>query len=58
VIELIVILLELDLPSGCVGADFVRFTPIGEVTMVCPDDDRDGGASEEMRPVSKGTYDA
>jgi len=48
VVKLIVVLLELYLPSGCTGADFVGFTPIGEVAVVCPDYDGYRGASEEM----------
>ena len=57
-VELVVILLELDLPSCCVGANFMGFAPISEVAMVCPDDYGDGGAVEEVGPVTKSTYDS
>jgi len=56
-VKLVVVLLEFYLPSGCTGANFVGFAPISEVAMVCLDNHGDGGASEEVRPVMKGTYD-
>ena len=57
-VELVVVLLEFYLPSGCTGANFVGFAPISEVAMVCPDDYGDGGAVEEVGPVTKSTYDS
>jgi len=47
-VELVVVLLEFYLPGGCTGANFMRFAPIGEVAMVCPDNYRDGGTSEKV----------
>ena len=47
-IELIVVLLEFYLPGCCVWADFVGFTPISEVTVVSPNNDRDRCASKQM----------
>ena len=47
-VKLTVVLLKFDLPSHCAGTHFVRFTPIGKIAMVSPDDDRYRGSSEEM----------
>jgi len=47
-IEFIVVLLELDLPGCCMWAYFMGFTPIGEVTVVSPNNYRDGCSSKKM----------
>jgi len=47
-VKLVVILLELYLPSGCAGADFMGFTPIGKISVIGPDDDGYGSSSKEM----------
>jgi len=47
-IKFVVVLLEFYLPGCCTWADFMGFTPIGEVTVVSPNNDRDGSSSEEM----------
>ncbi len=57
-IEFVVVLLEFYLPGHCVWTNFMGFTPIGEVTVVGPNDDGDGGSSKQVWPVVKGMYDS
>jgi len=47
-VKLVVILLELYLPSGHMGANFMGFTPIGKIAVICPDDYGHRGSSKEM----------
>jgi len=47
-VELVVILLELDLPSCCVGANFMGFAPIGKIAVISPDNDGYGSSFKEM----------
>ncbi len=46
--EFIVILLKFNLPCCHMRANFVGLAPIGEVLVVCPNNDRYGGSSEEV----------
>ena len=55
--KFIVVLLEFNLPGSSAGSNLMWFTPISEVGVVGPDDNRDGGASEQVRPIVKGAYD-
>ncbi len=47
-VELVVILLELDLPSCCVGANFMGFAPIGKIAVIGLDNNGYRSSSEEM----------
>ena len=47
-IKLVVVLLEFYLPGHCAWAHFMGFTPIGEVTVVGPDNNRDGCSSKQV----------
>jgi len=50
--------LELYLPSGRTGTNFMGFTPIGEVSVVCLNNDGHRCSSEEMQPMTKSAYDS
>jgi hypothetical protein len=54
-----VILLKFNLPSGGMGSYFLWLTPIHEVLMISPDDNRLIGRSgaEQVGPMAEGTDD-
>ena len=50
-VELIVILLELDLPCCGTWADFLGFRPVCQVLVVHPDENRELCSTKEVRPM-------
>jgi hypothetical protein len=56
--KFIVVLLEFNLPSGGMGSNFMGFTPISQVTVVSPYENRYRGSSEQVRPVIESIYDS
>jgi len=48
IIKFIVVLLEFYLPGCCMWANFMRFTPIGEVVVVSPNNNRGGCSSKKV----------
>jgi len=56
-VELEVVLRELHLPCCGTRADFVGLSPIGEVFVIGPDDNREDHSMKQVGPVTEGSYD-
>ena len=56
-VELKVVLRELYLPCCGTRADFVGLSPVGEVLVVSPDDNREDCSTKQVGPVMEGSYD-
>src|SRR6266851_6886807 len=57
VAELKVVLLKFNLPGGGAGSHLMGLTPVHEVLVISPDDNRliQGSGVEEMEPMTEGT---
>ena len=56
-VELEVVLCELHLPGCGTGANFVGFSPVGEVLVVSPNNNREDCPAKQVGPMAEGSYD-